>query len=99
MFTNSDWLEVYSKSVLDYGVDMDHFIQNTSGEAVESKEDWKQLAEFAKYIKNIDDEQINQKDYEKLIQFMANHDQGADEISRESIFRGLMKEQNDIELS
>jgi hypothetical protein len=30
---------------------------------------------------------------------MANHDQGADEISRESIFRGLMKEQNDIELS
>jgi hypothetical protein len=41
MFTNSDWLDVYSKSVLEYGVDMDHFIQNTNGEAVDSKEDWK----------------------------------------------------------
>ena len=31
MFTSSDWLDVYSKSVLEYGVDMDHFIQNTNG--------------------------------------------------------------------
>jgi len=30
---------------------------------------------------------------------MANHDQGTDEISRESIFRGLMKEQNDIDFA
>ena len=30
---------------------------------------------------------------------MAKNDQGTDEVSRESIFRGLMKEQNDIELT
>jgi hypothetical protein len=28
---------------------------------------------------------------------MAKNDQGTDEISRESIFRGLIKEQNDID--
>lgn len=53
LLTSSDWLEVYSKSVLEYDVDMDHFIQSITGEAVDSKEDWKQLAEYAKYINNI----------------------------------------------
>lgn len=41
LLTSSDWLEVYSKSVLEYDVDMDHFIQSITGEAVDSKEDWK----------------------------------------------------------
>ena len=97
LLSNSDWLEVYSKSVLDFGVDMNHFIHSTEGAPVEARQDWNELAEFAKYIRNINNEQINHKDYEKLIQFMAKNDQGTDEISRESIFRGLIKEQNDID--
>jgi hypothetical protein len=32
---------------------MDHFIHENSESAVEKKDDWKQLAEYAQYIKSI----------------------------------------------
>lgn len=53
LLSHSDWLDVYSKSVLDFGLDMDHFIHENSESAVEKKDDWKQLAEYAQYIKSI----------------------------------------------
>lgn len=89
-------MEVYSKSILEFGVDMDHFIHSNIDQGLDTKEDWNELAEYAKYIKNINDHHLNQKDYDRIVEFMANHDQGTDEVARESIFRGLMKEQNHV---
>lgn len=59
---DGDWLEVYSKSIKDYELDMDHLIRITREpdqyhEDLEAnklfKEDWSKLAEYAEYISNI----------------------------------------------
>lgn len=95
----SEWLDVYSKSILDFDISMDHFIHSTSDKFKDNKENWTELAEYAKYIRNIDNEKIRTKpeDYDKVIEFLATREKKdhENEISRESIFQGFVQKQYD----
>lgn len=95
IFSEVDWMEVYSKAILEYGMDMDHVVHATTEEPhIKVQEDWIELAEYAKYLKDITLHQTSEQDYNKVIDFMAETDQGTDEVTRESMFRGLIKKDN-----
>jgi Ca2+-binding EF-hand superfamily protein len=100
--SHTDWLDVYSKSIKEYDLDMDHLIRSTREpdqyhEDMEAgkllKEDWKKMADYAQFISGVQKASGKKDNYEKLIQFMAKHDQDGDGVTRESIFRGVIKSQ------